>query len=121
MPWTYSQNTGRLLHDGSFKGIGYSGRDVGKNNPMAQTQESIGPIPRGTYIISAPFTHPLTGVYSMKLTSQAGPRTFGRSGFMMRGDSVHHLGQASDCCIVQNLTVRRQVWTSGDRTLMVKQ
>lgn len=121
MPWTYSQTTGRLSHDGALIGIGYSGRDAGKNNPAAQTQEGVGPIPRGTYTIGAPFTHPHTGIYSMRLTAEGGTNTFGRSGFLMHGDSVDHPGQASDGCIVQNLTVRHQVWTSGDRTLVVSQ
>lgn len=121
MPWTYSQTTGRLLYDGTVIGIGYSGRDEGKNRSAAQTKEGIGPIPRGTYTIGAPFIHPHTGAYSMRLTPQAGTHTFGRSGFLMHRDSVDHPGQASDGCIVQNLAVRHQVWTSGDRTLVVTQ
>lgn len=54
MPWTYSQQTGRLYRDGTFIGPGYSGRGTGKDNPGAQTQVGIGPIPRGTYTIGAP-------------------------------------------------------------------
>ena len=121
MPWAYNQNTGHLPHDGVLVGIGYSGRGAGKNNSVAQNQEGTGPIPRGTYTITAPFTHPHTGVYSMRLTPQAGTTTFGRSGFLMHGDSVAHPGQASDGCVVQNLMVRRQVWESGDRALVVTQ
>ncbi|MGH8782615.1 tlde1 domain-containing protein [Paraburkholderia sp.] len=121
MPWTYSQNTGRLSHDGALAGIGYSGRDAGKNNSATQMQEGVGPIPRGTYKITAPFTHPHTGIYSMRLIPQPGTQTFGRSGFLMHGDSVDHPGEASDGCIVQSLGVRHQVWASGDRTLVVTQ
>jgi hypothetical protein len=121
MPWTYNQTTGRLSHDGALTGIGYSGRDTGKNRPAAQIKKGIGPIPRGTYTIGAPFTHQHTGAYSMRLTPEAGTNTFGRSGFLMHGDSVNHPGQASDGCIIQNLTVRVQVWKSGDRTLVVTQ
>ncbi len=120
MPWTYSQSTGRLSHDGAFIGLGYSGRGAGKNNPGAQTQMMIGPIPRGTYKIHAPFTHPHSGAYTMRLTPEQGTFTFGRSGFMMHGDSVLHPGEASDGCIIQNLGVRHRVWESGDRVLKVE-
>lgn len=121
MPWIYSQHTGRIYHDGSFVGLGYAGRGAGKNNPAAQTQEGVGPLPRGTYTIGPPFTHQHAGVYTMRLTPQPGTATFGRSGFMMHGDSIDNPGQASDGCIVQNLSVRRQVWESGDRRLEVTQ
>lgn len=38
----------------------------------------IGPIPRGTYKIHAPFTHPHSGAYIMRLTPEQGTFTFGR-------------------------------------------
>lgn len=121
MPWTYSQHNGRIYHDGSLVGIGYAGKDDGKDNPAAQNLVGIGPIPRGTYTIGAPFTHPHAGVYTLRLAPQSGTNTFGRSGFMMHGDSIEHPGHASDGCIIQNLMVRRQVWESGDHTLEVVQ
>ncbi len=121
MPWEYSQHTGRLYHDGNFVGLGYAGRGSGKDNPATQMQVGIGPIPRGIYTVGPPFTHPHAGVYTLRLTPQPGTVTFGRSGFMMHGDSIEHPGQASDGCIIQNLSVRRRVWESGDRTLKVTQ
>lgn len=68
MPWIYRQNTGRIEHDGTLAGVGYSGRGRGKNNPSRQNEAMIGPIPRGTWTIGAPFTHPHAGPYAMRLT-----------------------------------------------------
>ncbi|MEM5437616.1 tlde1 domain-containing protein [Paraburkholderia diazotrophica] len=119
MPWTYSQSTGRLTRNGVTAGTGYSGHGAGRNNANMQRTGGIGPIPQGTYTIGAPFHHNHAGGYTMRLTPQHGTNTFGRSGFMMHGDSTRQPGQASEGCIVQNHSVRHQVWASGDRTLQV--
>lgn len=119
MPWTYSQSTGRLTRNGVVAGAGYSGEGAGRNNGSMQGSRGSGPIPQGTYTIGAPFHHHHAGDYTMRLTPHLGTNTLGRDGFMMHGDSSRHPGHASEGCIIQNHAVRRQVWSSGDRTLQV--
>src|SRR4051812_11896240 len=54
--WTYIQKSGRLL-DANLQlvGIGYSGHDVGKNNPAMQSVSNTGPLPCGVYDITERF------------------------------------------------------------------
>src|ERR1043166_9162735 len=54
--WTYVQKNGRLL-DAKRRliSIGYSGHAEGKNNPALQDHANLGPIPCGTYTVTAPF------------------------------------------------------------------
>lgn len=122
MPWTYSQATGGISRDGkALTPAAYSGFGAGKNNPCAQTQEKIGPIPRGTWTVSRPFTHAHAGPYALRLTPQAGTATFGRSEFLIHGDSTRHQGKASNGCIITGMHNRQRIWASGDRTLIVIQ
>jgi hypothetical protein len=44
---------------------------------------------------------------------------FGRCGFFCHGDSIAHPGHASDGCIIQDLTTRHRMWSSGDHELDV--
>lgn len=119
MPWIYHQRNGALYRDGAYVGHGYSGIDQGKDNPDMQSMPDIGPIPRGTYAIGAPFHHVHAGSYAMRLTPSGATGTYGRAGFMIHGDSIAHPGHASNGCIVLNLDVRKRIWESGDRTLEV--
>ncbi|NML30786.1 tlde1 domain-containing protein [Paraburkholderia antibiotica] len=120
MPWVYDQSSGRLSRGSATYQHGYSGRGTGKNNPAMQGMPSMGPIPRGTYSIGAPFTHPHAGTYAMRLTPGSGTYTYGRSGFMIHGDSIAHPGSASDGCVIERMEIRRQIWSSGDHTLEVR-
>lgn len=126
--WTYRQRSGELLRDGKFVAKGYSGKDdgdgvpepgEGKNDPSAQTIRSIGPIPVGRYAIGQPFTHKTAGVFVMRLHPVAGTNTFGRSGFLIHGDSIKNPGTASQGCIVLPRWVRRTIWESRDLELEV--
>jgi hypothetical protein len=120
MPWSYSQSTGVISHDGqSLTPAAYSGVGPGKNNASAQSQANIGPIPRGSWRIGAPFTHPHSGPYTMRLTPQPGTATFGRTGFMIHGDSSQHPGNASNGCIITGAHNRQRIWASGDHALVV--
>jgi len=70
--FTYEQATGRMFlteaGENELMAAGYSGSPAhgGKNNPQAQCEEDIGPIPRGVYKIGrprkgpTPFSLPLT-------------------------------------------------------------
>lgn len=120
--WTYQQSTGKLWHDGTLIGVGYSGFGEGKNNPALQALPNIGPITRGLWTIGPlehldkPGPH---GVCTMRLDPMPGTVVYGRSLFLMHGDALEHPGAASHGCIVQALIVRCHVGASDDRALQV--
>jgi hypothetical protein len=127
--WTYRQSTGELLHDGVLVGRGYSGADPdpstrgepgeGINRPEAQEQRAIGPVPRGRYRFTLPFFHPSAGPVTMRLHPQPDTNTFGRSGFLIHGDSAKKPGSASQGCIVLHRELRLAMAESRDRWLEV--
>jgi len=118
--WTYSQKTGELQQDGEHVASGYSGAGPGKNNPAMQTVPNVGPIPQGDWTITGPPINTVEhGPYVLRLQPEAGTQTFGRSGFLMHGDSKESPGSASHGCVILPRTVREQVWNSGDRDLQV--
>lgn len=118
--WTYSQKTGDLEQDGTHVATGYSGAGEGKNNPSLQNVRNAGPIPQGDWTITGPPVNTEDhGPYVLRLNPAAGTETFGRSGFLIHGDSKEHPGGASEGCVILPRPVREQVWTSGDRDLKV--
>ena len=119
MTWTYEQRTGWLSHDGEKVSRGYSGAKEGKNNPEMQDVANVGPIPEGKYEIGEPSDTKTHGPYVLHLTPDAANEMYGRSGFLIHGDSVVNPGTASEGCIIQPRAVREQVWNSGDRDLEV--
>jgi hypothetical protein len=120
MNFTYHQSTGELYYGNNLIGIGYSGMPPrGKNNPAAQDQHNVGPIPQGWYSIGPPHDTASHGPFVMALTPDANNKMFGRAGFLMHSDSISHPGHASEGCIVISTEVRRNVWDSGDRRLNV--
>jgi len=118
--WTYSQKTGELHHDGRHVADGYSGAGAGKNNPPMQSVADTGPIPRGDWTISGPPADTKDhGPYVMRLEPAAHTETFGRSGFLLHGDSKESPGCASQGCVILPRAVREDIWNSGDRELQV--
>jgi len=118
--WTYAQKTGELLQDGQHVAGGYSGFDNGKNNPDMQAVPDVGPIPQGEWtIVGPPVNTAGHGPYVLRLEPAHGTNTFGRSGFLMHGDSIEAPGCASHGCVIMPRAVREQVWNSGDRELQV--
>ena len=118
--WTYSQKSGTLSQDDHKVAKGYSGAGQGKNNPAMQEVHNVGPIPQGDWTISGPPADTKThGPYVLKLRPASETETFGRSGFLIHGDSKEHPGTASQGCIVVSRAVREKVWTSGDKDLKV--
>jgi hypothetical protein len=91
------------------EGYGYSGFHEGKNNPDMEDVHDVGPIPRGDYAIGAPFDSPTHGPLAIPLTPLSRTQTFGRSGFLMHGDSIEHPGEASHGCIIMPHYVREHV------------
>lgn len=104
--WIYVQKTGELLRDGSHIVLGYSGFDDpetgqrGKNNPELERVEEVGPIPVGKYLIGTPHDTLTHGPYVLPLTPDPANEMFGRSAFLMHGDSVVDPGTASRGCII---------------------
>ena len=133
--WTYEQATGKLRNpNGDVIGRGYAGRDIdsagnfvgGKNNPVKENIENVGPLPSGIYAADwIELIHAVLGKFAIHLkpdqTTEAKIAAYGRQplSFFVHGDSLEHPGASSDGCIVQTLSVRRQLWNCKDRTLQV--
>jgi hypothetical protein len=119
--WIYNQLLGEWRLGGILAGIGYSGFGAGKNNPLAQHLPDLGPIPCGYWTISGPpFDSPEHGPYCLRLDPRKGTETFGRSGFLIHGDSKTHPGEASNGCLIADHVTRMRIYQSGDRVLLVE-
>ncbi len=119
MTWTYEQKTGQLSREGANIIRGYSGAGEGKNNPADQEIHNVGPIPRGSYTISGPVDTVTHGPYVLPLTPDPANEMFGRSSFLIHGDSKVDPGNASEGCIIMPRNIRERIWASGDTDLMV--
>lgn len=117
--WAYSQASGGLSRDGKVVATGYSGCGAGKNNPSSEHIHDVGPIPRGLYAIGEPQETVTHGPFVLPLAPDAGNQMFGRTWFLIHGDSVVHPGWASEGCIVLPRAARNQIAASGDRKLTV--
>jgi len=117
--WIYEQSSGQMLRNGSLVGTGYSGIDKGKNNPDMQDAHDVGPIPQGNYTMGAPINSPTHGPCAIPLTADPANQMFGRSEFLVHGDSTEHPGQASHGCVIMPRSVRDQLVASGDKLLNV--
>lgn len=109
----YSQSSGLFrIFAGSrllYSGTGYAGRGPGKNNPEAQAKRAIGPLPTGLYLVGGAFTHDQLGPLAFRLHPFPTNAMFGRSGFLIHGDSRSRPGQASSGCIVLDKAARATV------------
>lgn len=121
MPWSYHQTTGRIDHNGKFESShGYAGRGPWKNDPNAENQKDVGPLPRGNHTIADHYIdHAKAGKHVLRLTPLPRNQMFGRSGFLIHGDKISAPGMASNGCIVLPFAVRQKMLASGDRTLDV--
>jgi len=121
MPWTYSQSTGQLRHNGALVGTGYSGAGMtaasGRNNAAMQGVPNQGPIPAGTWSVGNAYGHPQKGPTSMNLTP-VGHNALGRTAFMIHGNNVQN--NASQGCIILGPVLRQQIASSGDHVLVVQ-
>jgi hypothetical protein len=121
--FTYEQATGNMfrVENGArdLIGTGYSGSeaDNGKNNPHAQCERDIGPLPRGAYTIGAPVMGP--SPFSLPLDPAPANEMCGRSGFLVHGDSIAHPGTASQGCIILSRPIREAIAASGINQLVV--
>jgi hypothetical protein len=118
--WIYTQSTGVLLFpDGTTTTTGYSGHGPGKNNPAMQDVVMVGPIPVGWYTIGRLFDSELCGPLCLQLIPAPKNEMFGRSGFLVHGDSRAHEGGASEGCIVIDRLTRMAMSFDSDKTLEV--
>lgn len=119
---TFIREIGTILEDGIALGPGYSGAGAGINNPALEHVHDVGPLPAGDYIIELPPEDTVEhGPFVLVLTPKAGTNTYGRSGFLIHGDSKTHPGQASKGCLVASLPIREKIAESAkqDPTLRV--
>lgn len=119
MTYTWDQSSGTLTRDGVFVSRGYSGAGRGKNNPVMQAAQGVGPIPAGVWTIVRRYDSANVGPAALELAPLPGTETFGRSAFRIHGDSIKSPGTASRGCIILPRTVRDAIWASGDRKLVV--
>lgn len=117
--WFYSQTSGIVRHDAEFCAVGYSGSGACKDQPLSQDKHNLGPIPQGRYQLQPPKDTPTHGSYAIPLAPSLDNKMFGRSGFMIHGDSILHPGTASEGCIILSHEARMKMWESGDRDLEV--
>lgn len=121
--WTFQQSTGLMIDPNGnpmdTPPPGYSGNITGKNNPDAQDQHDVGPLPRGRYTIGPAYQSPKCGPLTMNLEPDPANQMFGRNAFRIHGDSVAAPGTASDGCIIQNHNTRLEISLSADRNLEV--
>lgn len=118
--FVWEQATGKMLDKSrALIGLGYSGKDWGKNQPATQSVSNIGPIPEGLYLIGSPRDTVTHGPFVLKLTPDPANRMFDRSGFLIHGDSMVSPGSASEGCIILPIAARRAIANSDDNLLQV--
>lgn len=118
--FVYRQATGEIYAgDGTLLGKGYAGADHGKNRPDFQHSPNVGPIPQGRYHVGAPQDTETHGPFVLSLTPWDENQMYGRSGFLIHGDSKTAPGTASQGCIVLDRAIREKIAANGDMTLMV--
>ena len=111
----YSQGTGNLICTNDVTGQqylscdGYAGNGTGLNNPAAQNQPNVGPLPQGDYTVGDPNNR--RGPITLPLTPDPGNNMFGRGGFLIHGDNAAQNHTASEGCIVAPRDCRSSIPT----------
>ena len=128
MAFKYKQSAGELVApDGTSRGFGFAGNGPGLNNPAAQDQHDVGPLPQGLYTMTEWIqSHQTMGLCVIKLTPADEKVMFGRSAFFIHGavlldkEGLAAFLKSSDGCICfGNCVSRAAIWNSGDRELQV--
>jgi hypothetical protein len=121
MPWVYKVSAHSFYFNGTYQfDANYSGRPNFKDDSANECVSGKGPLPRGTYTIGPAFYHHKTRAWTMRLIPYVENSMCGRDGFMIHGDSAAHPGEASDGCIILNLTSRKVIAASSDKILVVE-
>ncbi len=119
--WEFNSRSGVITSPANVMlGHGYAGNGKGLNNPKMEDVHNVGPIPRGVYNIGDFFNDPGDkGPTVCHLTPREGTNTFGRSGFMIHGDTPAANHTASEGCIVAPRFIRDAIAASKVRILRV--
>ncbi len=128
MAWIYHQSTGELLKpDGTRLAFGFAGQKNGLNNPEAQQEHNVGPLPQGDYIMTGWIeSDSHLGLCVIVLNPTLETKTFGRTLFRIHGARSldrnglqGFLSSSEGCICIADCVGRRAIWTSGDRLLRV--
>lgn len=115
----YSQTSGFFWDNrGEAIATGYSGFGEAKNNQKFQSTRDIGPIPRGLWTIGEPYDSSRVGPFALPLLP-SDHDAFGRTEFLIHGDSIARPGTASRGCIILPRHIREFIHASNCRLLMV--
>ena len=126
--WVWDSAGGRLyLADGedvrTLIALGYSGARGAQNRPEFEGRKSVGPIPRGVWLLDAPVdSHPRLGPVVIPLEARDPETAKGRSGFFIHGDNSSGDNSASRGCIIlsrQTRNVISAMYWAGVRVLTV--
>lgn len=118
--WTYKISPPSMSENSRLRSEPvYSGHGEGKNNPEMVSVPNVGPIPPGKYRYGKAQDTEQHGPLVLPLTPLPGTDTFGRSGFLIHGDSISHPGEASRGCIIAPHLLRLAMNASQDRILEV--
>lgn len=121
MPWVYKISAHKFYLNGTYMfDADYSGRPGFSNDSANECVSGKGPLPRGTYTIGTAFYHRRTKAMTMRLSPFIENEMCGRDGFMIHGNSAAHPRNASDGCIILNLSGRKEINDSNDRILVVE-
>ncbi len=117
--WVYTQKTGLFEHDKNFITRGWAGQRNGYNNPLAQDQHGIGPLPCGFYTIGPAYHHPELGPLTMNLTPDPDNEMFGRADFRIHGSAEKEPLLSSEGCVILMRLIREAVDSDPDKRLQV--
>lgn len=119
MDYVWKQREGELMAEGKRLAGGYAGATGHVNKTASEGIKDKGPIPRGGYSITLIYpSHAKFGPYTCVLQPDRGNKMFGRSGFLIHGDSLKEPGTASEGCIILESTTRKK-FRVGDRIQVV--
>lgn len=90
----------------TIKGFGYSG--VALNDVHKENISNVGPLPHGSYTITKVYDDAARGRHTCVLTPASTNKMYGRSGFLIHGDTPSESHNASDGCIIMPLWIRTQ-------------
>jgi len=115
----YSQSSGKLWDSaGEVIATGYSGYGRGKNNAALQDVKSVGPIPRGEWVVTGVYDSKRVGPHAIALEPN-NHHALGRTYFRIHGDSAAHPGEASKGCVILGRAIRQAIIASNDKVLRV--
>lgn len=119
--WVYHQRSGALIDPhGVLRDYGYAGAHPYVNVPTAEWRHDLGPIPTGTYTIGAPHDSEQTGPCSLPLEPALDNKMYGRSDFLIHGDTPEMNQTASTGCIIMPRAIRDMIVASDVKQLEVK-